>query len=37
MTYGLEVRCPILDQEVVDLAAGMPIEWKMQAGAGRES
>ncbi|MBI3866560.1 MAG: asparagine synthase (glutamine-hydrolyzing) [Planctomycetia bacterium] len=35
MTYGLEVRCPLLDQEVVDLAAGMPLEWKMRGGKGK--
>lgn len=36
MTYGLEVRCPLLDQEVVDLAAGMPLEWKMRGGKGKQ-
>lgn len=35
MTYGLEVRCPFLDHEVVDLAAGMPLEWKMHRGRGK--
>jgi asparagine synthase (glutamine-hydrolysing) len=32
MTYALEARCPILDQEVVDLAASMPVEWKIKQG-----
>jgi asparagine synthase (glutamine-hydrolysing) len=36
MTYGLEARCPFLDHEVVDLAAGMPLEWKMPAGRGKK-
>jgi asparagine synthase (glutamine-hydrolysing) len=36
MTYALEVRCPLLDHEVVDLAAAMPIEWKMHAGRGKK-
>jgi len=36
MTYGLEVRCPLLDQEVVDLAAGMPIDWKMHSGRSKK-
>jgi asparagine synthase (glutamine-hydrolysing) len=36
MAYGLEARCPLLDQEVVDLAAGMPIEWKMRGGRGKQ-
>jgi asparagine synthase (glutamine-hydrolysing) len=36
MTYGLEVRCPLLDQEVVDLAAGMPLDWKMRGGKGKQ-
>jgi asparagine synthase (glutamine-hydrolysing) len=35
MTYGLEARCPFLDHEVVDLAAGMPLEWKMHRGKGK--
>jgi asparagine synthase (glutamine-hydrolysing) len=35
MTYGLEVRCPLLDHEVVDLAAGMPLNWKMHRGRGK--
>jgi len=37
MTYGLEARCPFLDHEVVDLAAGIPIEWKMRAAGGKRS
>src|SRR5262249_53992146 len=35
MTYGLEARCPLLDHEVVDLAARLPIEWKLQRGRGK--
>ncbi|MGE5193995.1 MAG: asparagine synthase-related protein, partial [Deltaproteobacteria bacterium] len=36
MAYGLEARCPLLDHEVVELAAGMPIEWKLQRGRGKK-
>ena len=36
MTYGLEVRCPLLDHEVVDLAAAMPLDWKMHRGRGKK-
>ncbi len=36
MAYGLEARCPFLDHEVVDLAAAMPIEWKMHGGRGKQ-
>lgn len=36
MTFGLEARCPLLDHEVVDLAASMPIEWKMRGGRGKQ-
>jgi asparagine synthase (glutamine-hydrolysing) len=36
MAYSLEARCPLLDHEVVDVAAGMPIEWKMQRGRGKK-
>ncbi len=36
MTFALEVRCPLLDHEVVDLAAAMPIEWKMRGGRGKK-
>lgn len=32
MAFALEVRCPLLDQEVVDLAAGMPMHWKIHHG-----
>lgn len=35
MTYGLEVRCPLLDQDVVQFAAALPIEFKMQRGRGK--
>jgi asparagine synthase (glutamine-hydrolysing) len=36
MTYGLEARCPFLDHEVVDLAAAMPLDWKMRRGRGKK-
>ena len=36
MAYSLEVRCPILDHQVVELAARMPIDWKMQRGRGKQ-
>jgi asparagine synthase (glutamine-hydrolysing) len=32
MAYGLECRCPFLDQRVVDFAARLPIERKLQGG-----
>lgn len=35
MTHGLEVRCPLLDHQVVDLAAAMPMSWKMKRGRGK--
>lgn len=36
MAYSLEVRAPFLDQEVVELAARMPIEWKRHSGKGKQ-
>lgn len=33
MRHALEVRVPLLDTSVVELAAGLPIEWKMGGGA----
>jgi asparagine synthase (glutamine-hydrolysing) len=36
MAYGLEARCPLLDYEVVDLAASMPIEWKRERGRAKK-
>lgn len=35
MTYGLEVRCPFLDQEVVQLAARLPMDFKLRSGRGK--
>lgn len=36
MAYALEARCPFLDQEVVQLAARIPIEWKLQGRRGKK-
>jgi asparagine synthase (glutamine-hydrolysing) len=33
MTYGLECRSPLLDHEFVEIAARIPIEYKLQGGA----
>lgn len=30
MAHGLEVRCPLLDQEVVEYAGSIPTEWKLR-------
>lgn len=35
MACGLEVRCPFLDQDVVQLAARLPIELKLRWGRGK--
>jgi asparagine synthase (glutamine-hydrolysing) len=32
MAHGLEVRCPLLDSEVIELAASAPSEVRMQGG-----
>jgi asparagine synthase (glutamine-hydrolysing) len=35
MAYGLEARCPFLDQELVRFAAKMPIDWKLRGSRGK--
>jgi asparagine synthase (glutamine-hydrolysing) len=35
MANSLEVRCPLLDQHVIEFAAGLPDGWKRQAGTGK--
>ncbi len=32
MAHSLEVRCPLLDHRIIELATRMPLEQKMQAG-----
>lgn len=36
MAFGLEARAPFLDHEVVDLAARLPIEWKLHGRHGKQ-
>lgn len=36
MAFGLEVRCPFLDHQVVELAAAIPMEWKRNGGIGKK-
>src|SRR5262249_32612699 len=36
MACSLEARCPFLDHEVVELAARMPIEWKLRRGRAKK-
>ena len=36
MAYGLECRSPFLDQQVVELAARMPIELKLRGNRGKQ-
>jgi asparagine synthase (glutamine-hydrolysing) len=35
MAHGLECRPPFLDHRVVELAAGMPVQWKFRFGRGK--
>lgn len=36
MAFALEARAPFLDHEVVDLAARMPLEWKIHGRQGKQ-
>lgn len=36
MAASLEVRCPLLDHELVELAVGLPHHWKISAGKGKQ-
>lgn len=35
MAFGLEVRCPFLDQDVVNFAAALPIDCKLRGSRGK--
>jgi len=35
MAQSLEVRCPLLDHELAELAASIPTAWKMRNGQGK--
>jgi asparagine synthase (glutamine-hydrolysing) len=35
MAHSLEVRCPLLDHELAELAATIPTAWKMRNGQGK--
>ena len=35
MAASLEVRCPLLDRDLADLAASIPNSWKMRGGQGK--
>jgi asparagine synthase (glutamine-hydrolysing) len=35
MAQSLEVRCPLLDHELAELAASIPTSWKMRNGQGK--
>ncbi len=35
MSVGLEARCPFLDHPVVEFAATLPVEYKLQSGKGK--
>jgi asparagine synthase (glutamine-hydrolysing) len=36
MANSLEVRCPMLDRELAELAARIPHAWKIQNGSGKK-
>lgn len=36
MAYGLEARAPFLDHHVAELAASLPIEWKLEGRRGKK-
>ena len=36
MANSLEVRCPLLDQELAALAASIPLGWKLRNGRGKD-
>ncbi|HWB83423.1 MAG TPA: asparagine synthase (glutamine-hydrolyzing) [Bryobacteraceae bacterium] len=36
MAASLEVRCPLLDHELAELAAGIPHAWKIAGGKGKQ-
>jgi asparagine synthase (glutamine-hydrolysing) len=36
MANSLEVRCPLLDQEVAEIAAAAPHDWKIRNGKGKQ-
>ena len=36
MANSLEVRCPLLDHVLADLAASVPLAWKIKNGAGKQ-
>ncbi len=35
MANSIEVRCPLLDHKLAELAAGIPPSWKMRGGVGK--
>ena len=36
MAASLEVRCPLLDHELAEMAAGLPQRWKIANGQGKQ-
>lgn len=36
MAHGLEVRSPFLDHELAELAAAIPLDWKLRDGKGKQ-
>jgi asparagine synthase (glutamine-hydrolysing) len=36
MAASLEVRCPLLDHELAEMAAGLPHHWKIASGKGKQ-